>query len=148
MSLGTLLQKVGSWIADIFKKGGDILEDTVLPVAINVTNALKSLIDADSTDIIGHLAGAAGAGLEDKVRDILNKIIPQLQLAQQFKGEDPATILANVLKLIGTSPTITQTAFWIEFSGMVAQAFANDGKIDLGEANALAKYWYENHAAA
>lgn len=147
MSVGTLLQKVGTWIAGIFKKGGDILEDTVLPVTIIVTNALRGILNADTPDILGHLAGSAGAAFEDKLRDILAKIIPQLQLAQQFKGEDPATILANVLKLIGPAPAITQTAFWIEFSGMVAQAFANDGTIDLGEANAIAKYYYDNHPA-
>lgn len=148
MSLGTLLQKVGTWIAGIFHKAADEIENVILPAAISVTNALKGVLEVDSTDVIGAIAGAAGKAMEDKLRGILESIVPQLQLAQQFKGQDPNTILSNIVKLVGTSPTITKTAFWIEFSGMVAQAWANDGKIDLAEANALAKYWYENEVAA
>jgi len=143
----SIFTKIGNWIAGIFKKGSDILEDTVLPVAISVTNALKFIVDTDTPDIIGHIAGAAGAKLEDKVRGILADLVPKLQLAQQFKGQDPNTILANILKLLGSSDVITRSAFWIEFSGMLAHAF-EDGKIDLGEATALAKYFYENHPDA
>lgn len=144
MSLGSILKAVGNWVGGIFKKGSDILENVVLPTAITVTNALKLILSADTTDALGHIAGAAGAALEDKVRSILDQIIPKLQLAQAFKGQDPAAILANVMKLISTADPVTQAAFYTEFAGLVAHAF-EDGKIDLGEAMALAKYWYENH---
>ncbi len=144
MSLKTILSAVGNWISGIFKKGSDILENVVLPTAITVTNALKGILDTDSTDMLGHIAGSAGAALEDKLRSILNEIIPKLQLAQSFKGQDPATILANVAKLISGADPITKAAFYTEFAGLVAHAF-EDGKIDLGEAMSLAKYWYDNH---
>src|ERR1700744_1993550 len=105
MSLGTLLQKVGSWITGIFSKAGNEIENVILPTAITITNALKSVIDGDTSDILGKLVGSVGASVEDKVRQILDTIVPQLQLAQQFKGQDPATILASIVKLLGNSPT-------------------------------------------
>lgn len=144
MSLGSLLKTVGNWISGIFKKGSDILENVVLPTAIAVTNALKLILSTDTSDLLGHLAGAAGAAVEDKVRTILDNIIPKLQLAQAFKGQDPAIILASVMKLISGADPVTQAAFYTEFAGLVAHDF-EDGKIDLGEAMALAKYWYDNH---
>jgi len=141
----SIFQKFFHWVTSLFAKGSEFLENTFLPATIAVTNALKFIVDTDTPDIIGHIAGAAGAKLEDKVRDLLAKIVPKLQLAQQWKGQDPNTILANIIKLIGDSDVITKTAFWVEFSGMLANAF-EDGKIDLGEATALAKYFYANHA--
>lgn len=143
----SIFTKVADWISGLFKKASDILENTVLPIAISVTNALKFIVDADGTDIIGKIAGSAGAGFEDKIRSLLAEWVPKLQLAQQFKGQDPNVILANIVKLIGTSDVVTKTAFYIEFAGMVTHAF-EDGKIDLGEATALAKYFYENHPDA
>lgn len=146
MSLKTLLQHVGSWISDIFSKAGDEIENVILPAAITVTNVLKGIVDGDQSDIIGKLLGGVGAGLEDKLRSVLDIVIPKLQLAQQFKGQDGATILANIVKLLGGSDAVTKSAFYIEFSGMVAQAWA-DGKVDLGEAATLAKYYYQNFPA-
>ena len=144
MSLKSILAAVGGWISGIFKKGSDILENVVLPTAITATNALKGVLDLDTTDLLGHVAGSAGAALEDKLRSILTDIIPKLQLAQSFKGQDPATILANIAKLISGADPVTKAAFYTEFAGLVAHAF-EDGKIDLAEAMTLAKYWYDNH---
>lgn len=144
MSLKTILAAFGNWVSGIFKKGSDILEEVVLPTAITVTNALKTVVGADTADLIGHIAGSAGAALEDKLRSILVTIIPKLQLAQAFKGQDPAVILASAARLISDADPVTKAAFYTEFAGLVAHAF-EDGKIDLGEAMSLAKYWYDNH---
>lgn len=146
MSLGTLLQHIGQSIMSIFTKTVTALEKTILPVTILVTNATKIPLVADTTDVIGHLAGAAGAALEDKLRATLLKITPSLQLAQQFlsSSADSATILANVLKLVGNAPAITKTAFYVEFSGLVAADLA-DGKLTLAESVQLAQYFYTNY---
>lgn len=141
----SIFSKVIGWITGLFKKASDVIQDVVLPTTITITNALKSVLDADTVDLIGHIAGSAGVAFEDKLRAILTDIIPKLQLAQSFKGQDPNTILANILRLIGPSDAITKTAFWIEFSGMVASAW-EDGKIDLAESATLLKYWYEHNS--
>lgn len=143
----SIFTKALTWIEGIFKKGTDELENVILPAVIAVTNGLKVITDLDTADILGSIAGKAGSALEDKVKAALPAVILKLQLAQQFKGLDPNTTLANILKLVGSSDPITQTAFWIEFSGML-NTDLQDGKLDLGESAALLKYWYDNHAVA
>lgn len=146
MSVGTLLERIGEEITSIFKNTVQTLKTVILPATIAITNAVKTITDADTTDVIGHLAGSAGAALEDKVRTTLTKIVPQLQLAQQFLSStaDPATILANVLKIVGNSTAITKSAFYVEFSGLVAADLA-DGKLTLAESVQLAQYFYTNY---
>lgn len=140
----SIFTKAIAWIEGLFKKGGDELENVILPAAIAVTNGLKAILTIDTVDIIGSIAGKAGAALEEKIKALLPTVIEKLQLAQQFKGLDPNTTLVNILKLVGTSAPITQTAFWIEFSGIL-NTDLQDGKLDLGESASLLKYWYDNH---
>lgn len=144
MSLKTLLQKIGQDISDIFKKTVNELETVILPAVTKVGNALKAVLDGDVTDIIGHLAGAAGAELEDKVRAAFDIIIPKLQLAQQFlsSGADNATILANIAKLISTAPAATQASFYIEFTGLLASDLA--GGLTVAQAVQLEQWFYAN----
>jgi len=142
----SIFKKVFAWIGSLFSKASHELEDVILPAAIAATNALKVITDVDTADIIGSVAGAAGKGLEEKIKQLLPTIIQKLQLAQQFKGLDPNKTLANILRLVGSSDPITKTAFWIEFSGQLATAL-QDGKLNLGESAALLKYWYDNHPA-
>lgn len=140
----SIFTKALAWIEGLFKKGGDELENIILPAAIAVTNSLKAILTIDTADIIGSIAGKAGSALEEKIKALLPGVVEKLQLAQQFKGLDPNTTLANILKLVGTSAPITQTAFWIEFSGIL-NTDLQDGKLDLGESASLLKYWYDNH---
>lgn len=146
ITIMSIFKKVFNWISGLFAKGSDELETVIIPAAITITKALKLITDFDGTDIVGHLAGSAGAALEEKLKSLLPTIIEKLQLAQMFKGQAPNQTLANILRLIGTADPITKTAFWIEFSGMVASAL-QDGKLDLGESAAIVKYWYDNHPA-
>lgn len=146
--VGDFIKHIGLDIEKIFDGGVHALETVILPVTETVTNALKTITDADTADIIGHLVGAAGAAMEDKVRAALDVFVPKLQLAQQFLtgGGDSATILANIVKLVKASPAETQTAFWIEFSGKLATALA--GGITEGQAVTLAQWFYTNKPAA
>lgn len=144
MSLKTLLEKIGEDISSIFSKSVKELDTVILPAAIAVTNAVKTIVDLDTTDILGKLAGAAGAALEEKVKTILASLVPKLQLAQTFvaAGGDAGTILAQVVKLLGSSPAVTKTAFYIEFSSMLAADLAPSGTLTLGQATQLAQYFY------
>lgn len=142
----SIFTKVVSWIEGLFKKAGDELENVIIPAAIAVTNALKTITDLDTADILGKIAGAAGAALEEKVKALLPGVIQKLQLSAMFKGLDPNAILAGIIKTATSMPIATQTAFWIEFSGQLATDM-QDGKLDLGESAALLKYYYDNHPA-
>lgn len=144
--LSNLLKKIGQIISNLFKNAVKDLETVILPAAIAVTNALKAIEEADTADILGHLIGSAGVAMEDKLRELLPGIVSKLQLAQQFltAGTDPQTALANILKLISTAPAITKTAFYVEFSGLVATDLA-DGQLTLDESVQLAQYFYHNY---
>ena len=149
MSLKTLLAKIGEEVTSIFSKTVNELETVILPAATNVTNVLKSITDYDPNDIIGKLvAGSGGAIAEDKLRQVLAIVVPKLQLAQQFLSTetDPSVILANIIKLVGVSAPVTQSAFWIEFSGLLAQDLA--GGITVAEAYTLEQYFFKNYPAA
>jgi hypothetical protein len=150
MSLHTLLQKIGEDIDEILDKSVKELDTVVLPAAIAVTNTVKSILTLDTTDIIGKLAGSVGAGLEDKVKQVLNALVPKLQLAQQFlsAGGDSATILTQVVKLLPNTNLVTQTAFYIEFSSMLAADLAPSGTLTLGQATQLAQYFFTNNPNA
>lgn len=143
--INTVLKAIGTEFEKVFDGAENELKTVILPAAIAVTNAAKAVIDADTSDIIGALAGSAGKSIEDKVRQGLDIIVPKLQMAQQFlaAGGTTADILAKVVTLLGSSPAVTKTAFYIEFSGLVAQYLA-DGKLTTGEAVVLAQYWYHN----
>lgn len=142
----SIITKALAWVEGLFKKAGDELENVILPAAIAVTNALKTITDLDTADILGKIAGAAGAALEDKVKALLPGVIQKLQLSQMFKGLDPNATLAGIIKIVNSTPIATQTAFWIEFSGQL-NTDLQDGKLDLGESAALLKYYYDNHPA-
>lgn len=144
--LNNILKAIGAEINKIFGSAVTELEKTVLPVVSTVTNALKGIIGADTTDILGSLLGAAGKAFEDKVRSALDVIVPKLQLAQQFlsAGGDSGTILANITTLLGSAPAETKTAFYIEFAQMLAAALAPNGELTAAEAVMLSQWFYAN----
>lgn len=148
MSIKTILAAIGTEIKKIFDGSTSELKTVILPAIIAVGNAFKTVLDGDTTDIIGKLAGAAGAALEDKVRQIIDKVVPELQLAQQFlaSGADSATILANIAKLISTAPAATQAAFYIEFTGLLASDLASG--LTLAESVQLSQWFYQNYPTA
>lgn len=143
MSLGTFLKKAETWGEGLFTKVADEFEAVWLPATIAITNALATVLNDDPNDIIGGLVGKVGTTIENDVRNTLLKIVPELQLAQQWKGLTANQILTNVLTLIGDATANTQTAFYIEFSGMVANDFAQ-GNLTVGEAVSLAEYFKAN----
>ena len=145
MSLKTLLQKIGEEITSIFSKTVHELETVILPAAIAAGNALKTVVDGDTSDAIGAIAGAVGKSIEDKVRTSLDNIIPKLQLAQAIttSGQTSAQILAAIAKTVGNFPAATKAAFYIEFTGMLATDLAG-GPLTIGQGVQLAQYWYQN----
>lgn len=147
MSFKTILAAIGNEVKKILDGAEYELKTNILPAVTLVGQALKAVVDADPADLLGKLVGAAGAAMEDKVRAALPNIIPKLQLAQQFlaSGTDSATILANIAKIISTASAATKSAFYIEFTGLLASDLA--GGLTIGEAIQLEQYWYANDPA-
>lgn len=139
---GVLLEEK---VENIITGGVTVLENTILPAAIKITTAAQTILDDDSSDIIGSLASKAGPAIEDEARKVLDEVVPELQLAQQFKTlATPNDVLTAVLKEVGQASQNVKTNFWIEFSGMVTNAFAQ-GKLGNGVAVQLAQFFYQNY---
>src|SRR6201999_1344572 len=109
MNLKAILQAIGAEIKKIFSSTEKELETVILPIVIEVTNGLKTLVDGDSNDLVGSLiAGKAGAVGEDKLRAALAAVVPKLQMAQSFllasdASADPSIVLAQVIKIAGAA---------------------------------------------
>jgi hypothetical protein len=151
MSLGTFLSSVGHDIAaeeqKIFNGTVNELEKVILPAVIAVTNEVKTITDWDTNDFLGNLAGKAGAAIENEVKAALPIIIPKLQMAQTIlassPGQDPAVVLASIVRIVGAAPAETKTAFWIEFSGQLANALQT--KLTASGAFQVVQWFYKNN---
>jgi hypothetical protein len=143
MSLKTWIAQEEAKIAVLFASIEHELQTVVLPAAIKVTSALKSITDADGLDIVGHLAGASGPAIEDKIRSVLPGVIADLQIAQAFLDSKPSSddLIKKVVS-VGISLTgDARTAFLIEFSGQLATKIAN-GKLTVQESILLTQSLY------
>ena len=143
MSLKTWLANANAEITKLFNSTEHELQVVLLPAAIKVTTALKTITDADKSDIVGHLAGAGGPVVEDKIREVLPAVISNLQIAQAFLNSKPSTSdLIKKVVSVGTSLTgDARTAFLIEFSGLLVTEIA-DGKLTVQESILLTQNLY------
>lgn len=137
-------EKVLHFLGHEVSELGDLLENELLPAVLDVVTFGKTVVDLDGDDLIGALAGKGGAALEDKLRIVINSAIPKLQAVQQFKNAGTSgQILKLTLDYLGEQVEDARTAFWIEFSGMVAADLA-DNQITFKEALSLLNYVEKN----
>jgi hypothetical protein len=143
MSLKTWIAEEEAKLVVLFASVEHELQTVLLPAAIKVTSALKSITDVDGLDIIGHLAGAGGPVAEDKIRSVLPTVIADLQIAQAFLDSKPSSddLIKKVVSVgIGLTGD-ARTAFLIEFSGQLATKIA-DGKLTVQESILLTQNLY------
>ena len=143
MSLRSWIASVEAKIATLFTSTENEVKNVILPAAIKVTNIIKTVTDFDKADIIGTLAGAGGAAIEEKIKAVLPVIILDLQLSQQFLGENhtPDELIAKVVKIGKGLTGNAKASFLIEFSGQLASALA-DGKLTIAESVLLTQELY------
>lgn len=147
MSVITWIEAEENKIVHLFEGAETIVETeidkVILPAAIAVANVAKTIILADTTDIIGSFAGAAGKALEDKVRQVLPLAIADMQLAKQFLDANPVTddIIAKVVSIGQTLTGDARISFLMEFAGKVAKALA-DGNLTIQQGFVLTQAYY------
>jgi len=142
-NLKSWIQSVEAKAAALFTSVGMELKTVLLPAAIRVTNALKTITDLDGLDVIGHLIGAAGPAAEEQVKAALPKVIADLQLAQAFLASNPTPedLINKVVSIAVGLTGNARTAFLIEFSGRLATELAN-GKLTVQESILLSQDLY------
>lgn len=133
------MKNLKSWFANVkskltsfFKGATKELETVIIPAAIQVTTALKNIVDFDGLDVIGKIAGAGGPAVEDKIREVLPTVIADLQIAQAFLLSNPSTddFINQIVKIGLSLKGDARTNFLIEFSGKLATAIT-DGKLTI-----------------
>lgn len=139
------IKKEEAKVKDLLTNATTELKTILLPAAISAVNVIKNVVNFDSSDLIGDIAGKIGGTIEDKIRITLNKIVPELQLSQQFLSlGSPELILQAVLKSLTAQGVSvgTKTAFYIELAGQIATDFA-DGKFTIAEGMEIAQEVYK-----
>lgn len=150
------MSNILSWLqkeeAEVLKAFGDIgpwLKQVVLPVAIqgvNIFKGLETAVDTDKTDIVGKIIdGTAGAAIEDTVRAALDKIVPELTLAQQFLSlGNTEAILQAVANELPNVTANTRALFLAEFAAQLGAVLAG-GSVTVQNVWSLIQWYYSNN---
>lgn len=144
MLLKTFLSHLWDAISSIFEKAETEVREIFLPVVIQIVDAAKNLTDADTTDLIGKLAGSAGAEVEDKLRTALPKILIELKLVDAaLKNDSPDQIIAAGFANLRLSSDDAYNAFLHSIAAMLLKALS-DGELSWSEAVELVEFYYKN----
>lgn len=139
MSLKTLLNHIWEAIGSIFHHAEAEVKGVFLPAVTSIVTVLKTAVDIDQVDFLGNLYGAAGAALENKLREKLPAILTELKLVQSGNIEEAIA----ALKL---STNRAQDAFYHSIAAMLLVDFT-DGKLSWSEAVELVEFYYKNKPA-
>lgn len=144
MSLKSFLHTMFAAIGSIFQHAEEEVKHVLLPAVTEIVNGIKTIVDLDQADIIGGLAGKLGPAVEEKLRDILPKILLELKLIESVvnAGDINAQVLA-ALDALNLSSDRTKKAFYHDIAAMLLQDLS-DGKVTWSEAVTLVEYYYHN----
>lgn len=152
MKLKTLLATIWAFVANLWKKI-DQYVGLITPIAIRVVDALKSINESFTGDIIEMLISKAIPGTADdllirrirvKLKTILPKILLQLNMAESIAGiTDPNEQLKAIILKINMSSDEAKNAYYHSLSVMILQRLA-DGKLSWSESVQIAEYYYTN----
>lgn len=152
MSLKTWLQGVEGTIVLDFEGLEKEVKNEILPIAYTITNDVKEVLDADTSDIIsGVVKDVTGVNLapyEDKLRNWVDVIVPDLSIAKQFMAAGTNQQILNAI--IADLPNMdlnAKTLFLSELAARLTQYLTGD-KITIQGAWALAQWYYNNLPAA
>ena len=152
MKLKTFLKKIWNAISSLFEK----LEDeakVLVPIAINVVEAIKNFELSTSADVIEYVVTSAIPGDADdlavsKGRDILRlwlpKILLELNLVNSIANiEDTNEQLIAILAQLKMSSDETQNIIYHGLSSLIIEKLS-DGKFSWSDAIAISEYYYIN----
>lgn len=146
------LQKLWAGIVDLY----DRLVGTskkVVPLAINIVEAIKKVMDSPVDDVILEIIRLAIPGDADdkmiaKVKDIVEKWLPEillrLKLADSIAGiEDKNEQLKAILEQLKLSPDAVKNVYYHGLASLILEKLS-DGKIQWADAVAISEYAYQH----
>lgn len=147
-----ILKKIWNFIKNIFNKLDDEVK-RIVPVAINIVEAVKKVMDSPVDEVIATILkqvipGDADNVLIDQVKSFIEKNLPKvlldLNLVNSIAGiEDENEKLKAILAQFKLSSDETKN---ILYHGLAALAIEklSDGKLSWSDAVALSEYYYKN----
>lgn len=144
MTLKELLEKIKEIAIEEWDKLLPELRSVVIPVAVNIVEGLKVLVNADSPDIIGSILGKAGQHAEDVVRTVLPKVLLDLEIAKDCADQPtPEQVIACAVAHLKLSDNVQRNLLYHNIAVMIGVQLS-DGKLSLGEGIKDIQYYYEN----
>jgi hypothetical protein len=124
-----------------------------VPIAINIVESVKSVMDTPVDDIIleiikKSIPGSADDVLIDKIKSVVEKYIPmvllQLQIVDSIANiTDKNEQLKAILERIKLSSNETQNIVWHGLGALILEKLS-DGKISWSDSVVIAEYYFKN----
>lgn len=147
-----LLKKLLNWVSGLFNS----LEREVkkyVPVAINIVEGVKDVIDSPVADVVLAITKKAIPGekddvLIDKVLTFVKNKLPmlllELKMVNSIAGiEDPNEQLKAILAELKFTSDRSKNAFYHGLASLILESLS-DGELTWGEAVMVAEYYYQN----
>jgi len=148
----TLVGRILRAIASLWKGLSKELK-VLVPIAINIVQAVKTVMDGPVDDIIlaiikKAIPGDADDALIDKITNVvktwLPKILLELQLVESInKIEDPNEQLKAVLAQLKLSSDETKDIVYHGLATLIIEKLA-DGEISWSDSICISEYYYKN----
>ena len=150
MKLKVILAQIWAFLSGLFKKFDKFI-DQFAPIAIKVVDAIKTVNESTTGDIIETILAAVIPGNADdkairviraKLKEILPKLLLQLNITQSIAAiENPNEQLKAIINAINMSPDEVKNMYYHVFSTKILEALS-DGKLTWSESVHIAEYYY------
>lgn len=146
------LLKLWAGIVDLYDK---LVGNTkkVVPIAINIVQAIKKVMDSPVDDVILEIIRLSIPGDADdkmiaKVKDLVEKWLPEillrLKLVESIADiEDKNEQLRAILEQLKLSPDAVQNVYYHGLASLILEKLS-DGKIQWADAVAISEYAYQH----
>jgi len=149
MNLRRIFREIGNW----FKRLPQNVV-TLVPIAINVVEGIKKVMDSPIDDVIlfiikNAIPGSADDVIIDKTKVLLEEWIPKILIILRGIDEVSGTktedeILNDIISDINTLNDESKAAFYHNFATLILEKLT-DGKLTKSECIILTEYYYKNN---
>lgn len=147
-----ILAAIWNFISQLWKKATDEVK-LITPIAVQIVNAIKTVNESTTGDIIEFILEAVIPGKTDdaviklvreKLKDILPKVLTQLNIANSIANiSDPNEQLKAIINAINMSPDESKNFYYHGLCTLIINNLA-DGKLTWSESVQIAEYYYTN----
>ena len=146
------IQRVWGAIISLYEKLTNKAKFYV-PVAINVVEAIKSVMDSPVDDIVAEIVKRVIPGIKDdiiidKAREVIQKWVPKILLELKLVDsianiEDPNERLKAILSQLNISSDEAKNIIYHGLASLILEKLS-DGELSWSDSVAISEYYYKN----